>query len=619
MTPTPSASSSSTPVGTVEVQKDAASHTWYIGHVADVVSPESLLISFEGDVWPREEFPVSRVRKPARQSEALLEKFNPQAGDEVELRVNATEHAPACWGTAVVKNIKHSFYFVSRHSAIAAVDGTGSSEAIVEKDMLRPPGTAESLGSTSLSQGIFKLPTTLTSWAHTPDAAGCFSHIEDQSGLIHIGAAKGNLRLLGDKKAIQRAHMLLEVHVKHQTQIQNFQDVREKRLKALENKRNRIEGTGYKHSAEVHIHPSFVARIIGKNGEAIKALEERYEVAIRIIEGDDDAKEKTVRIFGNSPESLEKARAEVEYVEEVVPIESPQMNSWVLGKGGRTIQNFKETAGLVYAKLDRDGQKLSVCGTKSAVEDAVAMFETHMIYFPVFHQMDEEMEKIISQLEEYGDWSARREWGWYHEKDNQDEYWTGSKGKGKAAKGGKNAKAATAAKANGRAGKASWEEEKRPRGGKGGYNSWEYEEWEEEEEKPRVRNSRWANEEETAGWEWEEHGWWEEEAAEKQSPKHKGKAAKGSKKGGKAANGKNGKADDAAKEDDNEESDSAPSAGRGAGRGAAGERGRGRGRRGGAAHTADKEAGSNDSADDEKPPRPAPGARLHRGKKGLRS
>lgn len=373
------------------------------------------MIGFEGDVWPQKEFPAGMVRKPpTKQTGEELAKFNPKVGDEIEVRLQPSEHSPAAWSAATVRNIKNNFYFVARSDA-------HSSEIIVEKDQLRPLSTTGALilSSASMKQEAFKLPANLKSWVNGPDAVGCFTHIEDQAGLIHVGVHKGNLRLLGDKNAIHRAKMLLDVHVKHQTQILNFQDVREKRLKALEQKRNRIEGAGFKHSIEFKIDPSFVARIIGQQGKAVKAVEEKYGVQVTIRDTDRNSEEEqVVRIFGNTTEMIDKARAEVEYIEEVVPVEASETNRWVLG---RCISGVKDHAGLVYAKLDRAANTLSLCGTRHAVDDAIAMFETHMMYFPVFDEMQSAMEKIITQLEEHGDRDARYEWewGWWNEEEGR--------------------------------------------------------------------------------------------------------------------------------------------------------------------------------------------------------
>jgi len=289
----------------------------------------------------------------------------------------------------------------------------------------------------AMQQATFKIAPGLREWMNTDDASGCLARIEADAGLMFIKVGRNDLKLVGDDKATQRAKMLLDVHQKHQVQIQNFQDMREKRLSALEKRRNRIEGTGYKHSIEIQIDPSFVRRVIGTKGETIRAVMQKYEVNIHIPDGDDSEPTRTVRIFGNSLENIEKARGEVEFIEEVYPeVIEPAMFNWIRGRGDKTIKLFKELTGIVYARLDRDSRQMIVCGTKNAVEEAMAMFETHMMYYPVFSQMDEEMEQLVCQLEEHGDYNARNDF-WYRE--NDDDGYGGkssaSKGKSKGGKG----------------------------------------------------------------------------------------------------------------------------------------------------------------------------------------
>eukprot|EP00933_Yihiella_yeosuensis_P051639 TRINITY_DN49612_c0_g1_i1.p1 TRINITY_DN49612_c0_g1~~TRINITY_DN49612_c0_g1_i1.p1 ORF type:complete len:557 (+),score=132.19 TRINITY_DN49612_c0_g1_i1:185-1855(+) len=414
-------------LGAVEVRKDGKSQMWYSGHIRELAGDGELIVGFDADVWQPKRYSANKVRKPPKHCEADMLEFNPRTGDEVELRFPATEHSPPGWGVATVRNIKQGFYFVMLNNLASRED---NKEQIVEKDMLRPITTQSSgLPTEHLKQETFKLPPNLSSWVETEDALGCFSHIEDQSGLVHLSvdSSMPALKLLGDSKAIQRAKMLLEVHTKHQGQIQNFQDVRERRLKALEDKRNRIEGSGYKHSVEFSVDSSFIPRIIGKGGEAIRSLQERLGVSVRVLDSDDQDMPRTVKIFGNDPEKVEEARAEVEFVEEVLPVE-PDQYSWILGRGGRTIQRFRDSCGLVYANLDKDYEQLTLCGSRQSVSDAVAMFETHLMYYPVFNQMDEEMEGIFAELEEYGDWDARGEWGRYRD---EEEDWSKGKGKGK--------------------------------------------------------------------------------------------------------------------------------------------------------------------------------------------
>merc|ERR1719491_557781 len=95
--------------GCVEVTKDPASRTWYVGYVVDVAGKDKLLVGFKNDVWPQAEFACGSVRKVRAPQQADTDKFNPQIGDEVELNLAATENQPQGWAAATVRNTKHSF------------------------------------------------------------------------------------------------------------------------------------------------------------------------------------------------------------------------------------------------------------------------------------------------------------------------------------------------------------------------------------------------------------------------------------------------------------------------------------------------------------------------------
>jgi len=307
--------------------------------------------------------------------------------------------------------------------------------------------------------------------------------------------------------------MLLGIHVPKQAQIQKFQETREKRLSALEKKRNRIEGVGYKHSVEIQVDPSFIPRIIGKGGESVRALQDKYGVAIWIMP-EDDTDERTIRIFGNSHENIEKTRVEVEFIEDTIPVET-DVYRWLLGRNGKTIQGFRDSTGLIYANLDRESRQLRLCGTRSSVQDAIAMFETHLMYYPVFAQMDEEMNNIVQQLEEFGDTTSGWEWGWY--RDDDDDF-PSMVEKGRAGKGDWGNKGAKGTTGGGKAGKGSSSGTKsstKPNGGKTG--GWA--EWEEphgggrsggakEEASMRDGISEWWEQDESEWWDWNESETW---------------------------------------------------------------------------------------------------------------
>lgn len=408
-------------LGRVEVRKSADSPIWYNGHIVDLAAEDALLVAFEGNVWPQASYATQDVRKPPKHTAVDLDAFAPQVGQEVEMFVIASPHAPANWSPVRVQRTQHGLFFVTPSVASTS---DGKKENIVEKAMLRPFTVGGSLGSAAIHKDTFELPPELHDWTLTSDGIGCFTQIEQQSGLAQIQAGRDSLNLVGNQKALQRAKMLVQMHIDHQGKIQKFQGSREKRLKALELKRNRIEGTNYKFSTEVRVEAGYVGRIIGSKGETVRALQDRFDVNIRVSnDSSKDDEDRVVKIFGHSQISVDRAKAEVEFVYDTLHVDDAMYN-WVLGSNGRNIQQFKEQAGLAKCSLDKGKLVLHLHGTRRSVEDAIAMFETHMMYYPVFKQMDEEMEQLVTKLEQLGDYNARWKWGWFS--DEEDDNWYAS-------------------------------------------------------------------------------------------------------------------------------------------------------------------------------------------------
>ncbi|CAJ1427707.1 unnamed protein product [Effrenium voratum] len=127
-------------LGAVEVQKDSRP-VWYCGFVREVGAKDELLIGFEDDVWPPARYAAPDVR--TGYSPAELEKFAPKIGDEVEVRIDATPGAPACWILGTIGNIKHDFFVVSIHPS----SGPKGNDQIVEKDKLRPVSARQGLSA----------------------------------------------------------------------------------------------------------------------------------------------------------------------------------------------------------------------------------------------------------------------------------------------------------------------------------------------------------------------------------------------------------------------------------------------------------------------------------------
>lgn len=90
---------------------------------------------------------------------------------------------------------------------------------------------------------------------------------------------------------------------------------------------------------------------------------------------------------------------EMEFVHKDIDIE-PHQFGWVMGRGAENINNIRTASGLVYASLNQEEAVLSLGGSRRAVEDATVMIEAHLMYFPVFYSMDEQMAELQQELDD---------------------------------------------------------------------------------------------------------------------------------------------------------------------------------------------------------------------------
>lgn len=178
--------------------------------------------------------------------------------------------------------------------------------------------------------------------------------------------------------------------------------------------------------------------IIGKKGENLKGIQERFKVTVK-LEGDKKLGEPPeVVIRGARHRDVEAAKKELDFTAEEVEVPR-EMIGWVCGKGNRHLKHFKELTGVLVLSLRVEGEGeaeaeevavddeeeetdkaakespalgdscwIDVKGLRTSVTDAVMCLETHMSYYPVFSEMNKVEEDLDRQLAEARSQLGRR-------------------------------------------------------------------------------------------------------------------------------------------------------------------------------------------------------------------
>lgn len=209
--------------------------------------------------------------------------------------------------------------------------------------------------------------------------------------------------------------------------------------------------------------------LIGKKGENIRNVEQRFKVTIRIedVDGAGGAGASARRagprggaqqvvVSGASAEAVADAARELDIVAETIEV-SPEMAGWVVGRGGKHLKLVRELTGIsvlsvhssggqeggdedgagaseevqdavrqVLGEQDSEGDALAAAaepercwfqlkGQRERVADARMCLEAHIGYYPVYLEMneaeadlDQEISEAQAQLGRTGGGASRR-------------------------------------------------------------------------------------------------------------------------------------------------------------------------------------------------------------------
>jgi hypothetical protein len=187
----------------------------------------------------------------------------------------------------------------------------------------------------------------------------------------------------------------MEVHFKHQKEIQRFHDRRETKLKNLEARRERYS-TAFRE--EFDVDEDIVGLVIGKSGERLRRVQDQYGVEIQVERqeerrGKQNSTKRRVKILGDDKQNVEKAREEIEYQKEYWTIE-PDQTGWVLGKRKQNLMDFQTKTGILRLRYLPETNQLELCGLRSHIEDTLLLLESHLQYYNVYSEMDKEQDNL---------------------------------------------------------------------------------------------------------------------------------------------------------------------------------------------------------------------------------
>jgi len=369
----------------VEVRSNAESQIWYEARLMDVdPKTKTVKVSFAVESWEPRVLPAHMVRKPDLSTQSA---FEPKVGDAAEVRISGSWDSPPGWSRGKVRSIKGEFYFMSFEASAA-----GARDLIVERDALRPVNPHQSLDLGKLERALVLIEPQLRHWADSQDAVQVYSQIQERSGLIHVGKVGDSFALMGDSQAVRKGQLLLEVHVKHQKELINILDRKQRKLKELNSRREQYANQVH---VEFQVGADLIGLLIGKKGENIQRVMKKHHVEVSVIDGPADM--KTIRVSGETSQQVQDARDELEYVNQDYQVD-PKMIGWLLGKKMQNVLEIQQKSGIYRARFNQDRGVLVLCGSRQAIEDAVVLLDSHMQYYEIYQEHDRQEFAISRDL-----------------------------------------------------------------------------------------------------------------------------------------------------------------------------------------------------------------------------
>mmetsp|Transcript_90236 Transcript_90236/g.254612 ORF Transcript_90236/g.254612 Transcript_90236/m.254612 type:complete len:436 (-) Transcript_90236:55-1362(-) len=180
----------------------------------------------------------------------------------------------------------------------------------------------------------------------------------------------------------------------------------------------------------VTVPVSCVGLVIGKKGEHLKEIQQRYKVSVKVEDQNKDS--KVAVVTGKSPRDVMAASRDLDFVCETVDM-PPGSIGWASGKGGCHLAYVREISGVAALRVQREGESANpdendeleadavaedlgmadgadkssgskrsgrcwfeLRGQRETVVNARLCLEAHLSYYPVY----QEMESVERQLDQ---------------------------------------------------------------------------------------------------------------------------------------------------------------------------------------------------------------------------
>eukprot|EP00516_Mucochytrium_quahogii_P003580 CAMPEP_0203763008 /NCGR_PEP_ID=MMETSP0098-20131031/15741_1 /ASSEMBLY_ACC=CAM_ASM_000208 /TAXON_ID=96639 /ORGANISM=" , Strain NY0313808BC1" /LENGTH=577 /DNA_ID=CAMNT_0050657611 /DNA_START=68 /DNA_END=1801 /DNA_ORIENTATION=+ len=265
------------------------------------------------------------------------------------------------------------------------------------------------------------IPYELMDWVQSPEGAELIDKVRVKANVISINwrshrPGRADLVVVAaSPDSMRAAKSLLEMHL-------NFQVEYELRKRQTAKMEQDLQATNAEFESgrrvEFSVQEQLIGLVIGKGGANVAKVKEQTGVDKVVV----DTKTRVVRIRGDDPEGVQRAREMLEFQEFLMPLNNSQIK-FVIGEKGRNINDVWKKSGCISVNVEDppEGTEsaadkvLKIIGTKKAVDLARSLVETQLEFENKMKNLRDkdmnikrELNKIDSNYKESGSGSYVR-------------------------------------------------------------------------------------------------------------------------------------------------------------------------------------------------------------------